>query len=301
MKILVIGGNRFFGRRFSELMVSAQHEVWLLNRGSKPVEGTRLLRGSRTSPEDLRRAVKESNSEAEPFDAVVDQVCMSRQDAELAVQELGPFAKRWVHTSTQSVYGPGPEIVESDFVALDHKFEPTVEIPPYPEAKRQAESVLERARLAGQLKSLTVMRIPIVLGEDDYTERLLWHIRRIRRKEPMIVPNPEARLNFIHSSEAAHCLKAFCEGEPGSALSHGAFNCASPNAISVGQILKLIEGVTRETAILRTDGEDSTHSPFGLSSDWVMSTDKLERAGVHCRPLELWLPKLVETLNSSIL
>lgn len=36
MKILVIGGNLYFGKRLVDLLVKNNHEVTLLNRQSKP-------------------------------------------------------------------------------------------------------------------------------------------------------------------------------------------------------------------------------------------------------------------------
>lgn len=315
MKVLIVGGNRFFGRRLTMDLVDAGHDVWTLNRGSLPVTGAKSVIGDRRVEADLRRTIDESGSKSKKFDVVFDQVCMSYQDADLAMKWLAPYVEHWVHTSTQSVYDSGFEISEGAFNAASYNFEVSPVLPPYPEAKRQAEARLEQARKDGQIASLALMRIPIVLGPDDYTERLVWHVRRVQRGEPMTIPNKNARLNFISSIDAARALQhlGFPAREAGPGRQNrplqGAFNCASRDPISVGQVIHLIEGAVGHAARLISEdhsegdaigaADEKTYSPFGVTSDWTMSTSKIETAGFTAAPLRSWLEPLIAELAKS--
>ena len=65
----------------------------------------------------------------------------------------------------------------------------------YAEAKRQAEAVFfQEAKFP-----VVAARFPIVLGEDDYTKRLLFHIDRVLEEKEIFFPNIKARISFIHS------------------------------------------------------------------------------------------------------
>lgn len=303
MKVLVIGGNRFFGRKLSENLVRGGHDVWVLNRGSSPVQGSRTVVGDRRVEADLKKAFKESGANSKPFDIVYDQVCMSYQDADLAMKNLAPHAAHWVHTSTQSVYDGGFELKESHFEAASHRFEVSPELPPYPEAKRQAEARLAQAVERGELASLALMRIPIVLGLDDYTERLLWHVRRVINAEPMIVPNLSARLNFISSDDAARALYHLGFKTHENKRMKGPFNCASAEPIAVGEVIRWIERVVGRPAqfalesSLPAELEAKAFSPFGISSDWTMSMGKVESTGFRAEPLNTWLKPLIQKLS----
>lgn len=53
---------------------------------------------------------------------------------------------------------------------------------------------------------VAAVRFPIVLGTDDYTKRLHFHIEHIREGREIGVPNSAAHISFIRSDEAADFL-----------------------------------------------------------------------------------------------
>lgn len=50
------------------------------------------------------------------------------------------------------------------------------------------------------------MRFLIVVGEDDYTGRLKYHVEKVVQGEPIGIPNPSTRFSYIDSIEAASFL-----------------------------------------------------------------------------------------------
>ena len=68
----------------------------------------------------------------------------------------------------------------------------------YKEGKRQAEAVL----FGRHNLNVTAVRLPIVLGPDDYTRRLHFHIEHATRGEAIGLPDPDAQISFVHAEEA---------------------------------------------------------------------------------------------------
>ena len=71
MKILVIGGTLFIGKRLVSELLKAGHEVWILHRKPKSPFGRKVgnIAADRNSPEALRAALA-----GKSFDIVYDNV-----------------------------------------------------------------------------------------------------------------------------------------------------------------------------------------------------------------------------------
>jgi len=157
----------------------------------------------------------------------------------------------------------------------------------YGEAKRQAESAyFKQAKFP-----VTAVRLPIVLGEDDYTRRLHFHVERILSGKPIHFPSLEARISFIDSADAAAGL-AFLAAKP----AEGPVNFASPEPIRIRALLDLIEAAAGSKVVLASEVTPENLSPFGLEADWFMSTKRAEEIGFRAKPLPTWLPQLIDQL-----
>ncbi len=72
----------------------------------------------------------------------------------------------------------------------------------YADGKRLAEAVLfQRAPF-----EVTAVRLPVVLGVDDYSNRVEFHLERMRAGVPIGFPNPAAYTCFINEHEAGRFL-----------------------------------------------------------------------------------------------
>ena len=50
---------------------------------------------------------------------------------------------------------------------------------------------------------MVAVRFPIILGQDDYTNRLKFHVEHVKDEKAMFIENPDFRYSFIDSGEAA--------------------------------------------------------------------------------------------------
>ncbi|WP_405110334.1 NAD-dependent epimerase/dehydratase family protein [Paenibacillus sp. FSL K6-1217] len=293
-KVLVLGGTRFFGKRLVELLLQDQDsEVTILTRGMTSDDfGERVTRLAvdRTDEAALERAVGDT-----VWDIVYDNICFSPDEAAAAVRIWAGRAKRYILTSSLSVYDPQPEaLAEADFDPLHYPLKPGGKADvSYQEGKRQAEAVL----LQTADFPVAAVRFPIVQGTDDYTRRLHFHIEHVLAGQPVGIPNPQAEISFIRSDEAADFLHWL--GREGSAVT-GPVNACSDGTLTIGSVISIIEQITGRTAIVQSEAAEEDQSPFGIPESWFMDTEKARSAGFSFLSLSEWFPELVTLLTRSL-
>lgn len=286
MKTLVIGGNRFVGLRLSRLLATDKAcKLHVLNRSGK-VDGARGAVVHKGSREDLPATGIDRD-----WDVVVDFSCYNSAHAKGAVRFFRKVG-RYVHISTGSVYDAGRYQTEKGFVPetwVQHET-PTEEEKkdPYKFGKRQAE-----AAFAQEAKfPVLLVRLPFIAGPDDYTRRFAFHVERIARGLPMYFPNLAARSSFADSEDAA----AFLHWCLDKGLT-GPVNVASPRDIALRDLVAEIAGRLGKKAKLVARATSENHSPYGIEETRTMDVGRLLASGFKTRPLEAWLPALIDGLR----
>ncbi|MEU6163659.1 NAD-dependent epimerase/dehydratase family protein [Streptomyces tanashiensis] len=290
MDILVIGGNRYFGKRLITLLRESGHRVTVLNRGSSAApEGIERLVADRDDEKALTSALA-----GRSFDVVVDQVCYTPRQAEIARRVFATRTRRYVMTSTVEVYEYEDSAVPVAESALDLAAvtvdtglpweDPEFLDAHYGEGKRQAEAVFA----AGSPFAWTSVRVAHVLGgADDFTGRLDHYARRIRAGEPISVPVVNHPATYVYVEEIAAFL-AWAVGAdftgPVNAHSHGPLTTADLCA----EIEKLVGGRTvfREVEV----GEVS---PFSFARSYGMDNSRATALGYSFTDSGQWLARAV--------
>ena len=285
-KALVFGGTRYFGLRLVRNLLEEGVEVAVATRGktTDPFSGTvQHLHGDRSDPVFLDNCACYAE-----WDVVYDQIGFSPNDAQRMCDAFEGRTKRIVFTSSSSVYSGGTALKESDFDP--HKISIRMgdrEDFSYPEGKRLAEAVyFQRSRLP-----VVAVRFPIVLGTDDYTGRMEFHIDRIRKGAPLSIPNLEARMSFVDSEDAARFL---CWLR--TAALEGPVNACSAEPIRIGEVIRTVEENVGRRANLNAAKTRESTSPFAIERDFFMIPEKAESAGYRFKPLADWFPDLVRDL-----
>ena len=290
-KILVLGGSRYFGKRLVNLLAgSGKHEVTVATRGQTEAQfdaPVTQLRLDRTDEKSLQEAAA-----AGPWDLVYDNICYSPNEALAAVRAFKGCVGKYVLTSTLSVYKLGKSpLAEEDFDPYHYELKlGDKQAFDYGEGKRLAEAAFfQQADFP-----VSALRIPIVLGPDDYTRRLHFHVEHIQQGLPIGIPNPDASISFITSAETAKFLDWLGENEL-----TGPINACSDGEITIGEIIRLIESITGKTALIERETTQEHQSPFGIPSSWVMDNTKAREAGYQFEALGDWLPGLIRHIAES--
>ncbi|MFF7737819.1 NAD-dependent epimerase/dehydratase family protein [Streptomyces sp. NPDC007984] len=297
LDVLVIGGNRYIGKRLIAQLLADGHRITVLNRGSSPPPaGVEHLRADRDDERALAGALG-----PRVFDVVVDQVCYTPRQAAIARRVFSGRTRRYVMTSTVEVYeyedSPAlvrEEAVDPATVTVDLELpwdDPAFLEAHYGEGKRQAEAVFAAG---GAALPYTAVRVAHVLGgDDDFTGRLAHYAERIRTGEPIAVPAVNRPATYVYVEEVARFL-AWAAGEDFT----GAVNAASSGALSTEElcaaVVAHVPGGRAEFRPVEVGGV----SPFSFRRSYGMDNGRAAGLGFTFGEARQWLPRAVaETLG----
>ncbi|MFJ8632789.1 reductase [Streptomyces sp. NPDC093568] len=295
-EVLVIGGNRYFGKRLIARLLAAGDRVTVLNRGSAaPPPGAVHLVADRDDENSLTAALGPRT-----FDVVVDQVCYTPRQAEIARRVFTGRTRRYVLTSTVEVYEYEDSIAPVREADVDPLGVPVdLELPwddaefletHYGEGKRQAEAVFA----AGPDFPYTAVRVAHVLGgDDDFTGRMAHYASRIRAGEPIAVPVVNHPATYIHVEEIADFL-FWAAGEDFT----GPVNAASHGLLTTEELCDAIAAHLPDGRTVLRPVEVGEVSPFAFTRAYGMDNSRATRLGFRFTRAREWLPKAVaETLG----
>ncbi|MGW4687037.1 reductase [Streptomyces sp. NPDC004244] len=309
--VCVIGGSRYFGRHLVELLRGAGSNVTVVNRGSAPApHGVTHLVADRGDERQLRAALG-----SRTFDVVLDQVCYTPEQAEVARRVFAGRTGRYVMTSTVEVYDPAtqspgagvgtgvpappPAPVRAAAARVtEGLFDPVGRPVPgvpadadeataYAEGKRQAESVL----LTDPVFPTAVVRTAHVLGggRADFTGRLAHYAERVLAGEPVLVHRRAYPTTFIHHREIAE----FLHWTAGASFT-GPVNACSHGTLTVTELGDLVgERVGRPPhyALVRAG---AAASPFSYDRHYPMDNGRAAGLGFAFGRVADWMPQAVD-------
>jgi nucleoside-diphosphate-sugar epimerase len=284
-RALVLGGTKFFGKKLVKNLLEEGVEVTIATRGKTEdgfgdrVNRIPIERGDRASLENLA---------FQRWDVVYDQTCYSPQEALDVCEVLEGKIGRLVFTSTAAVYEGGSSLKEDEFdpyhfeIGEVHSRQHYKGVAGYQQAKRQAEAVyFQKADFP-----VVAVRLPFVVGKDDYSERLKFYVQKVKRAEEMYIPKPDDVLDFITSDEAGRFLHWLGKSE-----FVGPINGGAKDEVTFKQFIGMIEDIVRKKAVL-TDNEKAA-TPYVLFTAFALSVEKAEHLGYKFPTIEEFLPALI--------
>lgn len=281
MKILVIGGTRFFGIHMVNELLENGHDVTIATRGKTPDEyGDRVKRivMERTNEASVREALRGVH-----YDVVMDKIAYCSNDIKYVMDVVD--CDKYIHMSSTSVYEPKHiNTVESDFdgtskalIWCDRKAFP------YEQIKRQAEYALWQKYSD---RNWIAVRYPFTIGKDDYTKRLLFYVEHVMKSIPMKIDNMDCQLGFIRSDEAGKFMAFLVDKDV-----RGAINGCSEGTISIKEIIDYVERKTGTKAIVDESGEPA---PYNGEPEYSINTEKAQALGFRFSSLQDWIYELLD-------
>ena len=281
MRILVIGGTRYFGIHMVNKLLEQGHEVTIATRGKTPDSyGDKVERITiqRTNEESMREALQGKH-----FDVVIDKIAYCSNDIRYVMDYVD--CDKYIYMSSTSVYNPKHmNTVESDFDGYSKDFVwcDRKEFP-YEQIKRQAEYALWQ-KYPG--KNWIAVRYPFAIGKDDYTKRLLFYVEHVIKSEPMYIDNIDYQMSYIRSDEAGEFIAYLVDKDV-----NGAINGSASGTISLREVIGYVEEKTGKCAVLSENGEEA---PYNGEPEYSINTDKAEKMGYHFSNLKDWIYELLD-------
>ncbi len=229
-RVLVIGGSGFVGHAVVRRLVAAGDEVWVLNRGSRPLAEATQLTADRDDPAEVAAALA-----GHRFDLAIDTVCYRPWQAETMLAALDGRAQRYLLVSSVAVY-------------LDPAAEPPTEAAPaggppawgdYGRDKHRSEQVAEA--VAGRFDAVTAVRPPYILGPGNNLDRERWFWARRLAGRTIVLPGAgEVPVQFIHEDDLASAIDVLgSEAPPG----YSVYNTADAQVLTHSALTTLLADV----------------------------------------------------------
>ncbi len=281
MKILVIGGTRFFGIHMVNELLANGHDVTIATRGKASDQygdSVKRIVFERTDGESVKNAIRGTH-----YDVVIDKIAYCSNDIKYIMDVVD--CDKYIHMSSTSVYNPQHiNTIESDFDGFSKDFVWCDRFAfPYEQIKRQAEYALWQKYSD---RNWIAVRYPFAIGKDDYTKRLLFYVEHIMKSIPMNIDNLDYQMSFIRSDEAGKFIAFLVDKEV-----TGAINGSAEGTISIKEIIDYVEKKTGARAIIDKNGDNA---PYNGEPEYSINTEKAKTIGFQFSILRDWIYELLD-------
>ena len=287
MKILVTGGTSFVSGYVAKYFVESGHQVWVLNRGTKPqMPGVTLIQADRHALGDALQGLA--------FDAVIDAVAYDGPEVEslLAAVEGRPA---YVLISSSAVY---PETLPQPFTE-DMPIGENAVWGAYGMGKVRAEAAALRLR-----PDSYILRPPYLYGpmQNLYREPFVFDCARMGR--PFYLPGDgDMPLQFFHIRDLCRMMEVLLEKQPSQRI----YNVGQPDAVTIRDWVQLCyDAVGAPCRMISVHGDhvQRAYFPFypyayqldvqrqqALLPDLTPLADGFRESWAWYREHEDWVPK----------
>ncbi|MFN5455621.1 NAD-dependent epimerase/dehydratase family protein [Bradyrhizobium sp.] len=290
---LVLGGTSFFGRALVRRLLEGGADVTIATRSTTPDFFGDSVHRQTIDRSDVGHLNRLACLKA--WDVVYDQICYSASDAKAACSAFNGSVGRYVLTSSVVVYDRAADREETDFDASGFVEDPQHGLASsatrrYAEGKKGAEAVFCRnARFP-----FVAVRFPNVLGANDPSRRLEWHVERVKQGAHVFAPDHAVRQSLIWSEDAGRFLawigdQTYC----------GSVNAASMDPVAIGELLEMIAAEAGRAVAYAGAPSNDNLSPFGFGKDFTIKTQLAERLGFRFARASEWLPIVIREHMSS--
>jgi len=257
MKILVIGGNRFVGKRLVDLLVD-QHDVTILNRSGTGHDKAIKIKTDRDQWD---------GNDIEQFDYIVD----------MCLFDVNQFNKIKTRISEHTKY----IFISSGAVEYIHAFGK------YAEKKKIIESEIENSNL-----NYTIIRPSYIDGIDNHRPRIEYYIKLLSSYQEVDIKgnHSDYPINIVDVDDVALCIKRVIETKS-SKPSKKIYNACGDQSTTIDQIINIIK--QKLDIQSHTMYNNSTDAPF-INHPLEMDNRLIKRElGVHFKNIEVIIDSII--------
>ncbi len=229
MKILVLGGTRFYGITLLKKLLSAGYEITAVS-SRKPAEQILGVEYKRCRLSEIATELATKR-----FDFCVNNICMNRHDSIEYIDNAARLSDKHIMISSIGVY----QQENSSVIPAEDSFDPchecTADNEPYHD-KREAERMLYRTL---PKSSLYILRPSILVGQNDWTDRLGMYIERLLDGKGIItVQDGLNKLNLTYDFQLADVVEALISRNR--LFSYPIYNVAGERCFSFREFIKYL-------------------------------------------------------------
>lgn len=271
MKILVTGGTVFVSRYTAEYFVKKGHEVYVLNRNTRPQsEGVRLINCDK---HNIGNRLKDTY-----FDLIIDVTAYNETDIKNILNSLRNFGQ-YIMISSSAVY---PETNQQPFTEnQDCGF--NIHWEDYGTNKIAAEKYL-----LANVPHAYIIRPPYLYGKMNNLYREAFVFECAEKNLPFFVPeNKEMKLQFFDIEDLCIFIEKIIADKPENHI----FNVGNPETVSIVDWVKLCYGVlgkTPDIKCVQPEINQRLYFPF-RNYEYILDVTRQTEIMPDVKPLETGL------------
>lgn len=231
MTILVTGGTVFASRFCAEYFVKKGHEVYVLNRNTRPQsDGVHLIECNRFVLGDRLKSIY--------FDLVLDVASYNEHDVSTLVEALGDYGK-YIFISSSAVY---PETNEQPFKEIQTCGANSIW------GDYGMNKLLAEQYLLDNVKHLNILRPPYLYGPMNNLYREAFVFECAERGIPFCVPNDgDMPLQFFHIEDMCRFIEILAEND----VPQKIFNVGNSNTVTISEWVTMCYEVLGKVPVLK--------------------------------------------------
>lgn len=266
--VLVIGGTKYLGLEFIKILDKRKINLFVASR--KKIEVDNFIKIDRKNQNELDKLFIDNQ-----FHVVIDFINYSGLDSKILLSSISKQIKspKLILISTVYTYAL-PTDIDCDSLFKEVSFNPIkhknsiLDRPDvtYSEGKRDMESYCIKNY---RNDKLVILRFPIILGANDYTNRTQFYIDKIKNRSQINPININNKSSYIFTNEAANSIVNFVNNQK-----YGIFN-VSYKAISEFNLIKLYcNYFNLKIESLINSSIESSDTPFSSNYDFIIDNNK---------------------------
>lgn len=271
MKILITGGTVFVSRYAAEYFVKKEHEVYVLNRNTKPQsDGVNLINCDR---HNIGNRLKDIY-----FDMIIDVTAYNQSDTEELLNALGNFGQ-YIMISSSAVY---PETLSQPFNE-EQECGFNVHWESYGTGKIDAEKYL-----LAKIPEVYIIRPPYLYGKMNNLYRESFVFECAEKNLPFFVTeNKKMKLQFFDIEDLCIFIEKIIADKPENHI----FNVGNPETVSIEEWVRLCYGVLGKTPDIRCvqpEMNQRLYFPF-RNYEYILDVTRQTEIMPDVKPLETGL------------
>ena len=253
MNILILGGNRFVGKKLAEIL-STKNRVTIFNRSGTGPKNCDIIKGDRNMSLEIDKK----------FNVVIDFCLFKKEQAELLISKIHPH-QHYIFISSGAAYKDNNCLLYNETMPIGG----LKAFGQYGIEKAECEEVI----INSKLNNYIILRPPYVDGPNSHKQRIKYYIDNIRKGLPVEVNGDGSKiLSFVHVDDVVGVISDILT-YPHLYGFKQIYNIVSGDFYSSKSLIKEISDFLNISAIIKENG---INAPF-INENYMLSPTKLRR------------------------
>tara|TARA_R110001583_G_scaffold18703_6_gene74137 strand:+ start:558 stop:1355 length:798 start_codon:yes stop_codon:yes gene_type:complete len=263
MRILIIGGNRFVGKKLTKRLIKESHNVTILNRSGTGPQKAFIVKFDRNNKKDY------SNINFNNYDCIVDMCLFKVEQFEL-IKDLIPTNTNYIFVSSGAV----------DYIDTNSFGDYAIE-------KMDVERALSQTNL-----NYKIIKPSYIVGMGNHRPRLGYYISQLKDKKPISIDGDgNYPINLVFADDVVECLVRMVHDI---SRTYKTYVVAGNESITINKLIKFLKSQLK----IKKHKTNSTEDSLFPNQSFEFNNTKIKAEyGVEFTDLKKGIKKYIKEYN----